>query len=136
MAHQSESARLRAFFEPALQAYEKRTGVSLAQHPLSIKLQNCDSVEAITGLFQDQARAFGDFQGSDKIMKSIRTTVSILSNLSSAHSLADVFGLVRQQDLMVCFTSLTVFLQTISPAKAIQASLAILLDVRAVLQLV
>jgi len=136
MAHQSESARLRAFFEPALQAYEKRTGVSLAQHPLSIKLQNCDSVEAITGLFQDQARAFGDLQGSDKIMKSIRTTVSILSNLSSTHSLADVFGLVRQQDLMVCFTSLTVFLQTISPAKAIQASLAILLDVRAVLQFV
>ena len=37
---------------------------------------------------------------------------------------------------MVCFTSLTVFLQTISPAKAIQASLAILLDVRAVLQFV
>ena len=96
MTHQSESARLRAFFEPALQAYEKKTGVSLAQHPLSIKLQNCDSVEAITGLFQDQARAFGDLQRSDKIMGSIKTTVSILSNLSSAHSLADVFGLVRQ----------------------------------------
>jgi len=136
MAHQPESARLRALFEPALQDYEKRAGASLAQHPLAIKLQNCDSVEAITGFFQNQARAFGDMQGSDKIMMSIKTTVSILSNLSSAHSFADVFGLVRQQDLMVCFTSLTVFLQTISPAKAIQASLAILLDVRAVLQFI
>jgi len=136
MAHQPESARLRALFEPALHEYEKMAGASLAQHPLAIKLQNCDSVEAISGLFQDQARAFRDLQGSDKIMKSIKTTVSILLNLSSAHSLADVFGLVRQQDLVVCFTSLTVFLQTISPAKAIQASLAILLDVCAVLQFV
>jgi len=67
----------------------------LAQHPLAIKLQNCGSVEAITGLLQDQACAFGDLQGSDKIMKSIKTTVSILSKLSSAASLADAFGLVR-----------------------------------------
>ena len=36
---------------------------------------------------------------------------------------------------MVCFISLTVFLQTYSPAKAIQGCLAILLDVRAALQL-
>jgi len=98
MAHQPESARFQALFEPALQAYEKKAGVSLTQHPLAIKLQNCDSVEAITGLFQDQARAFMDLQRSDKIMKSITATVSILSKLSSAASLADAFGLVCQQE--------------------------------------
>jgi hypothetical protein len=92
MASQPESARFQALFEPALQAYEKKAGVSLAQHPLAIKLQNCDSVEAITDLLQDQARAFGDLQGNDRIMKSIKTTVSILSKLSSAPSLADAFG--------------------------------------------
>ena len=107
MAHQPESARFQALFEPALQAYEKKAGVSLAQHPLAIKLQNCDSVEAITGLFQDQARDFRDLQGSDKIMKSIKTTVSVLSKLSSAASLANAFGLVRQQKPVACFTSLT-----------------------------
>ena len=95
MAHQSESARFQAIFEPALQAYEKKTGVSLAQHPLANKLQSCDTVEAITGLLQDQARVFGHFQGSDKIMQSLKTIVSILSKLSSAASLADAFGLVR-----------------------------------------
>ena len=100
MAHRPESARFQALFEPALQAYEKKTGVSLAQHPLAIKLQNCDSVEAITGLFQDQARAFRGLKGSDKIMKSIKATVSILSKRSSAASLADAFGLVRQQELV------------------------------------
>jgi hypothetical protein len=94
MTHQSESARFQAHFEPALRAYEKKAGVSLAQHPLVIKLQNCDSVEAVTGLLQDQARAFGELQGSDRIMTSIKTTVSMLSKLSSAPSLADAFGLV------------------------------------------
>ena len=105
MAHQFQSARLQALFEPALQAFEKKAGVSLTQHPLAIKLQNCDSVDAITGLFQDQARAFMDLQRSDKIMKSIKTTVSILSKLSSAASLADAFGLVCQRELVTCFTS-------------------------------
>ena len=95
MAHQSESARFQALFEPALQAYEKKAGVSLAQHPLAIKLQSCDTVEAISGFFHDQAQAFRRFQGSDKIMKSIMTTVSILSKISSAASLADALGLVR-----------------------------------------
>ena len=101
MAQQPQSPRFQAQFEPALQAYEKKAGVSLAQHPLAIKLQNCDSVEAVTGILQDQARAVGDFQGSDRIMKSIKTTVSILSKLSSAPSLADAFGPVCQQELVV-----------------------------------
>ena len=110
MAHQSESARFQALFEPALQAYEQTTGVSLTQHPLAVKLQSCESVEAITGLLQDQAQAFRDLQGSDKIMESIKTIVSILSKLSSAASLACVvhaFGLVRQKGLMASLTSLT-----------------------------
>jgi len=96
MAHHPESARFQAFFETALQAYEKKAGVSLAQHPLAIKLQNSDSVEAIAGILQDQAQAFRNLQGSDKIMKSLKTSVSILSKFSSAASLADAFGPVRQ----------------------------------------
>ena len=107
MAHQSESACFQSFFEPALQAYEKKTGVSLAHHPLAIKLQSCDTVEAITGLFQNQAQPFSHFHRSDKIMKSIKTTVSILSKISSAASLADAFGLVRHKGLMTCLTALT-----------------------------
>ena len=107
MAQQSESARFQTLFEAALQAYEKKAGVSLAQHPLAIKLQSCDTVEAITGLLQDQAQSFRHFQGSDKIMKSIRMTVSILSKISSVASLADAFGVVRQKGLMACVTSLT-----------------------------
>jgi hypothetical protein len=96
MARQSESTSFQAFFEPALQAYKNMTCVSLTQLPLAIKLQTCDSVEAITGLLRDQAQAFSHLQGSDKIMKSLTTTVSNLSELSSAASLTNnSFGLVR-----------------------------------------
>jgi len=97
MAHQSGFARFKALFESALQAYEKKTGVSLAQHPLAIKLQSCDTVEAITGLLLDQAQAFRDLQGNDKIMKYLKTTVSNLTKLSSAASVVGGFGLVRQK---------------------------------------
>ena len=107
MAYQPQSARFQALFEPALQAYEKTAGVSLTQHPLAIKLQSCDSVEAVSGLLQDQAQAFAHLQESDKIMKSIKMTVSILSKISSAASLADASGLVRQKGLMAYVTSLT-----------------------------
>ena len=127
MAHQSESARFQALFEPALQAYEKKTGVSLAQHPLAVKLQSCDTVEAITGLLQDQAQAFRHFQGSDKAMKAVRMIVSILSKIASINA----FGLVCQKgSCMSCMSDF--YLQTIPPAKAILACLAILLDVRAI----
>ena len=95
MAQPPEFARFQAHFEPALRAFEKKAGVSLAQHPLAIKLQNCDAVEPVTRLLQDQARALGGLQGSDRIMKSIKMTVSMLFKLSSAPSLADAFGPVR-----------------------------------------
>ena len=81
MAHQSESARFQALFEPALQAYEKTAGVSLAQHPLAIQLQSCDTIEAIIDLLQDQAQAFSYLQGSDRIMKSIKIALSTLSRV-------------------------------------------------------
>ena len=111
MSHQSESTPLQAIFEPAFQAYEKISGVSLTQHPLTIELESCNSVEAVTGLFQDQVHAFRDLQGSDKIMKSLETTVSILSKLS-----LDAFGLVRQKSFMAYFTSLT-FIYRRSPLR-------------------
>ena len=130
MAHQSESALFQALFEPALQAYEQTTGVSLTQHPLAVKLKSCVSAEAITGLLQDQAQAFRHFQGSEKVVESLKTIVSILFKLSSAASLAVVtnaFGLVRQPHGMSHVTNF--YSQTFTPADAIEACLAILLDV-------
>jgi hypothetical protein len=89
-----------------LQAYEKATGIRLAEHPLAVRLQSCNSIESIAALLhQDEARAFSEFRGSDRVTKSIFRTVSILIGLSTTAHLGDDIGLVRQKVLMKCFTT-------------------------------
>ena len=102
MADQSGSNGFPRLYESALQAYEKNAGVVLAEHPLALQLQSCDSVESMTSVLQGQAQAFGEFQGSDRVMKTIKSIVSILTRLSSTASLAVDMGLVRQQASMPC----------------------------------
>ena len=105
MAHQSGSPRFQALFESALEAYEKKAGVTLVEHPLAIQFQSCDSIEDILTILQRQTQAFMNLQGNDRIFKSIKTTISNLTTLSSAASLADAFSLVRQKMLTQCSTS-------------------------------
>jgi hypothetical protein len=109
MAHPPRSTDFRALFESALLGYEEKTGITLADHPLAVQLQSCHSVESITAFLQGQAQAISNIRENDRIMKSIKTSVSILSLLSTADSLADAFDLVRQKAVMACFTSLTGF---------------------------
>ena len=100
-----------------MQAYEKKASVTLAdsEDSLATQLQCCHSVDDIATLLQGQAQAIDDFQQRDRIFKSIRTTVSFLSPISSLVSVADNVSLVRRKVLMVCFTYLTVFTD-ITPA--------------------
>jgi hypothetical protein len=114
MTDHSASTRFRDLFDDALRAYENETGVTLANHPLAVKLQACDSVEAITALLQDQAK---DFKKSEKITKSIETIVSILTPLSFAASLPDAVGLVCRKVLQTSFTSLTIHYSHSRPRK-------------------
>jgi hypothetical protein len=132
----SGSPHFRALFESALQAYQTKTGITLAEHAFAVQLQSCTTVESITTLVQGQAQAFSRYREGDRIMKSIKTTISILIPLSAAAPLADVVGLVRQIAMVVRLTFLIFFWQSFPPAKAIQAGLAILLDVCAALQII
>jgi len=84
----------------ALEDYEKLTNISLAEHPLAKQLESCHSVESISSLLQDHARAFSELPGSDRILKSIRSIVSFLFKLSATAALCDNIGLVRQKTLM------------------------------------
>ena len=97
MGDQSGSTRFQELFESALETYEKNTGISLPKHPLSEQLQSCQSVEDITSLVQGQASAFSEFRGNDRIMKSIKSTVTILTMLSATATLGDTIGLVSQK---------------------------------------
>jgi hypothetical protein len=108
MGDQSRSASFRPLFESALQAYEKKTDISLAEHPLTVQLQSCNSVESVTAVLRGQAQPFCEFSGSDRILRSIKKTALILVTLSSTASLGDALGLVRRKTLIVCSTVLTV----------------------------
>ena len=130
MADHPASTRFHSLFESALTEYEKKTGMTLAEHPLAIQLQSCHSIESTTALLQGQAQAFSKFRGRDRAIKSINNTLSILTTLSDTATLGDSIGLVRHNVLVVYSTTLTAFFfQPFSPAKAIHAGLAILLDV-------
>jgi hypothetical protein len=97
MAQQSGSTHFQVKFKSALQAYEKKTGIKLEQHPHALHFQCCHSVDSIITLLQCQAQAFGNFREYDRIMGSIKTTISILTALSTVVSLADAVGPVRQK---------------------------------------
>jgi hypothetical protein len=79
-----------------LQDYEKQTGMKLTEHPLARKLENCNSVESITAVLQEQARAFTEFRREDdKVMKPLKGVVHVLhaisTNLVRRDTLWDLF---------------------------------------------
>ncbi|KAH9990933.1 hypothetical protein BJV77DRAFT_566061 [Russula vinacea] len=93
MSDQSGSSPFQAVFESALQDYEKQTGISLANHPLAGQLQNCQSVESVTTLLQEEAQSFSKFRESGKIFKSLKgTIVSTLSRVSAIAALGRAIG--------------------------------------------
>ena len=103
MADHSAPARFQNLFEAALQVYEKRSCIAWSDYPLAEQLQRCLSVEEMTTLLRGQAQAFSDFRESDRLLKTIETTVSILSPLSFVASLTDEVSLVRQTVLITRF---------------------------------
>src|SRR5712672_955327 len=102
-------SHLKVLFEAALQDYEGHTGIALANHPLAERLQECDSVDSITAVLHEQAQAFNQFRGKEKVMKLLENTVSILYKLSAYAKLGEVtiIGVVHLKALMrssICLT--------------------------------
>ena len=106
MSDQLGSSHFQTLFESALLDYKNKTGIPLASHPLAEQLQKCRSVDSISTLLQEQARAFSEFRESDKIIKSLKSVVSILTRISAAVTLGQDFGLVCPGPLIASSTSL------------------------------
>ena len=94
MGDQSGFIRFRALFESALQAYEIETGITLPEHPLTLQLRSCYSIESITTFLQDQIRGSSNFRGNDQVMNLVKNTTTILSALSSTAAFDWAIGLV------------------------------------------
>ena len=84
-------------FEAAFRDYEKKTGKILADHPLAEGLQSCDSVEAVTAILLKQIEASSETWEKDKVLKPLRSVLSVLHKLSStsAVNFGQHLGLVR-----------------------------------------
>jgi hypothetical protein len=111
MTDQTGSPRFQALLESALQAYEKKAGVTLADlgDSLVVQLQRCHSIDHITTLLQDKAQDINDLRQRDRIFKSIKATVSVLTPISAVASVANDATLVRQKALNAYLAFLTVF---------------------------
>jgi type IV secretory pathway TrbF-like protein len=111
MTDQQGSSRFQVLLESALQAYEKKAGVTLANlgDSLVFQLQRCHSIDHITTLLQDKAQDIDDLRQRDRIFKSIKATVSILTPISAVASVANDATLVRQKVLNAYLAFLTVF---------------------------
>jgi hypothetical protein len=80
MANPSGSVYFQRVLESALIRYEKKTGVTLSEHPLAMQLQSCNSIDDFNNLLQEKAK---DIKERERITKSMKTIVSILTPLSS-----------------------------------------------------
>ena len=94
MSQPTSSISFKGLFDAALQEYENKTKIKLADDPLAKKLEACDSVDSITAILQEQAQVFGGFKDDGKIMKSLRSSVDVLYTLSNSTIIGQVVGLI------------------------------------------
>jgi hypothetical protein len=71
------SSTFQALFNTALQDYEDKTGSSLVGHPFAEQFQECDSVESITAILEEQTRIFRKFRDHGKLVKSLKRLVTV-----------------------------------------------------------
>ena len=88
-------------FDASLQNYQDQTGTRLAEHPLAKRLEECDSVDSIVDILQEQTQIFRKFRGDNgKLFKSIKSSVVILYTLSNSTVLGGGIGLVRPKSFI------------------------------------
>ena len=111
MNDQPGLSHFQVLIDTALRDYQTQTGIILANHPLAIQLQTCQSAESITALLQEQARAFSGFRERNKIARSIENVVSVLWKISAIAALGQDFGTVcpRPSTGIGCSTDLNAY---------------------------
>ena len=107
MSDHSALSHLNVLFNSALQDYEAQTGISLPEHPLTERLQDCHSVDSIATVLHEQTEDFNEFQGKEKLFKSLKNAISVLHRLSAYARLGEVIGRVHLNALMGSFVRLT-----------------------------
>jgi hypothetical protein len=83
----SRPSHLHLLYEAALEDYKHQTGIELAEHPLAVRLQDCNSVESVVStIFREQAQDVKEFGERDTILTPFKKVLTVLHGLSSAAS--------------------------------------------------
>lgn len=95
MSQPSSTSSFQDLFNTALQGYENQTGTSLVDHPFARQLDECDSVDSVVAILQEQSQSFREFRGGDgRLMKSFVCSVDVLYTMSTNTALGEGIGLV------------------------------------------
>ena len=94
MSDMSQPSTLQALFNAALQDYKEKTGKSLSDHPFAKQLRECDSVESISTILEDQTRVFREFRDHGKLINSLKRLADILCSPFITTILGEGIGLV------------------------------------------
>jgi hypothetical protein len=132
MSQSSSPSTFQALFNAALQDYKDKTGNSLVDHPFAKQLQECDSVESVSTILEEQARVFRGFRDHGKLINSLKRLADIFCSPFVSTVLGEGIDLVvRPKSIRLCTLLLigAIIPQPLPPAKAIFTGIAILLAV-------
>ena len=91
-------SQFQGLFDVALNEYNQKTGKDITTHPLTERLQNCDSSDKVLCILREQAQAFNRYRKGDgniQLMRRLKPTVDILLGLSTSGAFGEGIGLVR-----------------------------------------
>jgi hypothetical protein len=92
----SPSASFLLLYNSALQDYSTQTGTNLLGHPFAKQLENCESLDSMSSLLQDNLWRFREFRGEDgRVTKSLKCAVHVLYKLSANTDFGEGIVLVR-----------------------------------------
>jgi hypothetical protein len=132
MSQSASPSTFQDLFNAALQDYKDKTGKSLVDHPFAKQLQECNSVESISTILEEQARVFREFRDHGKLVNSLKRLANILCSPFISTVLGDGIDLVVRPKSIRRYTPLligAVIPQPLPPARAIFTGFAILLAV-------
>jgi hypothetical protein len=90
-------SQFQGLFDAALNEYSRKTGKYITMHPLTVRLQNCDSSDSVLGILQEQAQGVKQYREGGwgvRLMRRLKPIVDILVGLSASGVLEGI-GLVK-----------------------------------------
>lgn len=130
----TSSSYLQSCFDLTLTEYSKETGIDLIKHPIVATLDQCDCVDTVIAAILGQIRSNDSKidRSMVELMRQLKSTVQIVFWLSPTDALSDNIDLVGRRLPGSCILyghAVTHALQRFTPAKAIFASIGVLLAV-------